>query len=104
MDWSRTFPGIEQPNEAYSPVLNKNVAYEQTKKPRALINNPQPPQYEEIQPGLPKDEPQVISDSTVSGQEREHDYQNTTDILAQTVQKYENVSVPHQPYVNNNVD
>ncbi len=34
VDWSSTFPGIEQPNEAYAPVLKKNIAYEQTKKPR----------------------------------------------------------------------
>ena len=34
VDWSKTFPGIEQPNEAYSLVLNKNIAYEQTKKPQ----------------------------------------------------------------------
>ncbi len=34
MDWSSTFPGIEQPNKAYSPVLKlkKNIAYEQTEK------------------------------------------------------------------------
>ena len=36
VDWSSTFAGIEQPNEAYAPVLKlkKNIAYEQTKKPR----------------------------------------------------------------------
>ncbi len=33
VDWSSTFTGIEQPNEAYAPVLTKNIAYEQTKKP-----------------------------------------------------------------------
>ncbi len=34
MDWSSTFAGIEQPNEAYASVLKlkKNIAYEQTKK------------------------------------------------------------------------
>ena len=46
VDWSRAFPGIEQPNEAYSPVLNNNVAYEQ---PHQRQPHP-PPQYEEIQP------------------------------------------------------
>ncbi|XP_064387485.1 uncharacterized protein LOC135335828 isoform X2 [Halichondria panicea] len=34
VDWSSTLPGIEQPNEAYAPVLNKNIAYEQTRIPR----------------------------------------------------------------------
>ncbi|XP_064391238.1 uncharacterized protein LOC135339045 isoform X2 [Halichondria panicea] len=36
VDWSSTFAGIEQPNEAYASVLKlkKNIAYEQTKKPR----------------------------------------------------------------------
>ena len=33
VDWSSTFAGIEQPNEAYAPVLKRNIAYEQTKKP-----------------------------------------------------------------------
>jgi len=49
VDWCETFPGIEQPNEAYSaPVLNKSVAYETTTQ----LVRPQPgPQYEEIQPG-----------------------------------------------------
>ena len=28
VDWSRTFPGIEKPNQAYSLVTMKNVAYE----------------------------------------------------------------------------
>ena len=32
VDWSKTFPGIDQPNEAYSVVLNKNIAYEQTQR------------------------------------------------------------------------
>ncbi len=34
MDWSSTFGGIEQPNEAYAPVLKRNIACEQTKKLR----------------------------------------------------------------------
>ena len=34
MDLSSTLPGIEQPNEAHAPVLNKNIAYEQTQIPR----------------------------------------------------------------------
>ncbi len=36
MDWSSTFAGIEQPNEAYASVLKlkKNIAYEQTEKLR----------------------------------------------------------------------
>ncbi len=34
VDWSSTLPGIEQPNEAHAPVLNKNIAYEQTRVPR----------------------------------------------------------------------
>ncbi len=35
MDWLSTFAGIEQPNEAYAPVLKlkKNISYEETKKP-----------------------------------------------------------------------
>ncbi|XP_064388390.1 uncharacterized protein LOC135336489 isoform X2 [Halichondria panicea] len=33
-DLSSTLPGIEQPNEAHVPVLNKNIAYEQTRIPR----------------------------------------------------------------------
>ena len=32
MDWSKTFPGIVQPNKAYSMVLNKNIAYEPTQR------------------------------------------------------------------------
>ena len=34
VDLSSTLPKIEQPNEAYAPVLNKNIAYEQTRIPR----------------------------------------------------------------------
>ena len=34
VDLSSTLPGIEQPNEAHAPVLNKNIAYEQTQIPR----------------------------------------------------------------------
>ncbi|XP_064391266.1 uncharacterized protein LOC135339062 isoform X3 [Halichondria panicea] len=36
VDWCSTFPGIEQPNEAYAPVLKikRNITYEQTKKPQ----------------------------------------------------------------------
>ncbi len=56
MDWCSTFPGIEQPNEAYAPVLKKNIAYEQIKKPRRQrIDNSQAPatiegEYESIEP------------------------------------------------------
>ena len=56
MDWSSTFAGIEQPNEAYASVLKRNIAYEQTKKPRGQrINNSQTPattegEYESIEP------------------------------------------------------
>ena len=59
VDWSKTFPGIEQPNEAYSLVLNKNIAYEQTKKPQRQrdggSHNPPPSEgnggeYEDIEP------------------------------------------------------
>ncbi len=56
MDWSSTFAGIEQPNEAYAPVLTRNIAYEQTKKPRAQrIDDSQAPavtegDYENIEP------------------------------------------------------
>ena len=32
VDWSQTFAGIEQPNEAYSLVMKKNKAYERVKK------------------------------------------------------------------------
>ncbi len=55
MDWSSTFAGIEQPNEAYAPVL-KNIAYEQTKKLRQQrIDDSQAPVategvYESIEP------------------------------------------------------
>ncbi|XP_064391820.1 uncharacterized protein LOC135339596 [Halichondria panicea] len=54
--WCSTFPGIEQTNEAYAPVLKKNIAYEQTKKPRRQrIDNSQAPvtiegEYESIEP------------------------------------------------------
>ncbi len=34
VDLSSTLPGIERPNEAHAPVLNKNIAYEQTRIPR----------------------------------------------------------------------
>ncbi len=54
VDWCSTFPGIEQPNEAYAPVLKKNIAYEQTKKPRRQrIDGSQAPattEYESIEP------------------------------------------------------
>ncbi len=56
MDWSSTFAGIEQPDEAYAPVLKKNIAYEQTKKPRRQrIDDSQSPatiegEYESIEP------------------------------------------------------
>ncbi len=58
MDWSSTFAGIEQPNEAYASVLKlkKNIAYEQTKKPRGQrIDDSQAPattegHYESIEP------------------------------------------------------
>ncbi len=56
VDWSSTFAGIEQPNEAYATVLKKNIAYEQIKKPQGLrINDSQAPattegDYESIEP------------------------------------------------------
>ena len=56
MDWSSTFAGIEQPNEAYASVLKKNITYEQTKKPRRQrIDDSQAPaategEYESIEP------------------------------------------------------
>ena len=51
-----TFAGIEQPNEAYAPVLKRNIAYEQTKKPQGQkIDDSQVPatiegEYESIEP------------------------------------------------------
>ncbi len=56
VDWSSTFAGIEQPNEAYAPVLTRNIAYEQMKKPRGQrIDDSQAlatteGQYESIEP------------------------------------------------------
>ncbi|XP_064382484.1 uncharacterized protein LOC135331304 isoform X2 [Halichondria panicea] len=59
VDWSSTFAGIEQPNEAYALVLKKNITYEQneqTKKPRRQrIDDSQAPaategEYESIEP------------------------------------------------------
>ena len=57
MDWSSTFAGIEQPNEAYASVLKRNIAYEQTEKPRGQrIDDSQAPatttegEYESIEP------------------------------------------------------
>ncbi|XP_064391406.1 uncharacterized protein LOC135339205 isoform X2 [Halichondria panicea] len=56
VDWSSTFAGIEQPNEAYAPVLKRNIAYEQTKKPRGQrVNDSQAlatteGEYESIEP------------------------------------------------------
>ena len=59
VDWSKTFPGIEQPNEAYSVVLNKNIAYEQTQRAQRQrdsgSHNPTPSErnegeYEDIEP------------------------------------------------------
>ncbi|XP_064391401.1 uncharacterized protein LOC135339174 isoform X2 [Halichondria panicea] len=56
VDWSSTFTGIEQPNEAYAPVLKRNIAYEQTKKPWGQrIDDSQAPattegEYESIEP------------------------------------------------------
>ncbi|XP_064391360.1 uncharacterized protein LOC135339139 isoform X2 [Halichondria panicea] len=56
VDWSSTFAEIEQPNEAYAPVLKRNIAYEQTKKPRGQrVNDSQAPattegEYESIEP------------------------------------------------------
>ncbi|XP_064391332.1 uncharacterized protein LOC135339104 isoform X5 [Halichondria panicea] len=58
VDWSSTFAGTEQPNKAYASVLKlkKNIAYEQTKKPRRQrIDDSQAPatvegHYESIEP------------------------------------------------------
>ncbi len=56
MNWLSTFPGIEQPNEAYAPVLIENIAYKQTNKPRGQrFNDSQAPattegEYESIEP------------------------------------------------------
>ncbi len=56
VDWSSTFAGIEQPNKAYAPVLTRNIAYEQTNKPRGQrIDDSQAPSateghYENIEP------------------------------------------------------
>ncbi len=56
MDWSSTFAGIEQPNQAYASVLKRNIAYEQTKKPQGQrIDDSQAPattegEYESIEP------------------------------------------------------
>ena len=56
VDWSKTFPGIEQPNEAYSVVLNKNIAYEQTQRQRDSGSHTPTPsegnggEYEDIEP------------------------------------------------------
>ncbi len=52
MDWSSTFAGIEQPNQAYASVLKRNIAYEQTKKPRghSQASATTEGQYESIEP------------------------------------------------------
>ncbi|XP_064391481.1 uncharacterized protein LOC135339333 isoform X2 [Halichondria panicea] len=56
VDWSSTFAGIEQPNEAYAPVLKRKIAHEQTKKPRGQrVDDSQAPattegEYESIEP------------------------------------------------------
>ncbi len=56
MDWSSTFAGIEQPNEAYASVLKNNIAYGQIKKPQGQrIDDSQAPattegEYEIIEP------------------------------------------------------
>ncbi len=45
------FEGIEQPNEAYAPVLKMNIAYEQTNKPRRQrIDDSRAPATTEYEP------------------------------------------------------
>ena len=57
VDWSQTFAGIEQPNEAYSLVMKKNKAYEKVNKrsrqerpPHPVAELEGPHEYEEIVP------------------------------------------------------
>ena len=67
VDWSQTFAGIEQPNEAYSLVLKKNEAYENTRRQRnrqRVLVNQQP------QPSLTS--PLVLGERTT---EEQHQYE-----------------------------
>ena len=90
MDWSQTFAGIEQPNEAYSLVTKKNPSYENPSKRKRRNQHTfniqsQPPQLASI------------AESTQS----RRDYVNT---VAQDCCQYENVlpqgGMPNATYVN----
>ena len=93
MDWSQTFAGIEQPNEAYSLVTKKNPSYEKPSKSkrrnqRTFNIQLQPPQLASI------------AESTQSGR----DYVNTVAQGSEDCCQYENVlpqdGMPNATYVN----
>ena len=93
MDWSQTFAGIEQPNEAYSLVTKKNPSYENPSKRKRRNQHTfdirsQPPQLASI------------AESTQSG----GDYVNTVAQGSEDCCQYENVlpqdGMPNAVYVN----
>ena len=93
VDWSQTFAGIEQPNEAYSLVTKKNPSYEKPSKrkrrnQRTFNIQSQPPQLASI------------AESTHS----RRDYVNTVTQGSEDYCQYENVlpqdGVPNATYVN----
>ena len=80
MDWSQTFAGIEQPNEAYSLVMKKNPSYEKPSKrkrrnQRTFDIRSQSPQLA------------IIAEATQSGR----DYVNTVAQGSEDCCQYENV-------------
>ena len=93
VDWSQTFAGIEQPNEAYSLVTKKNPSYEKPSKRKRRNQctfdiRSQPPQLASI------------AESTQS----RRDYVNTVAQVSEDCCQYENVlpqdGVPNATYVN----
>ena len=92
VDWSQTFAGIEQPNEAYSLVTKKNPSYEKSKRKRrnqrTFNIQLQPPQLASI------------AESTQS----RRNYVNTVAQGSEDCCQYENVlpqdCVPNATYVN----
>ena len=93
MDWSQTFAGIEQPNEAYSLVLKKNPSYENPSKrkkrnQRTFNIRSQPPQLASI------------AEATHS----RRDYVNNVAQVSEDCCQYENVlpqdGMPNATYVN----
>ena len=93
MDWSQTFAGIEQPNEAYFLVTKKNPSYEKPSKrkrrnQRTFNIQSQPPQLASI----------------AESSQSHRDYVNTVAQGSEDCCQYENVlpqdGMPNATYIN----